>query len=895
MPALPSPALEAGIAALLLLAACGGGGTSPTPPPPPPGPPPPIPVASVGLSQATAALVPQQTATLVATPMAANGAPLAGRTVTWQSSVSAVATVTSDGLVTALAAGSTVVTATSEGKSASASVEVKEGAMIGPAGGTVVANGGKLKLTIPAGALATTLPISVAPVAAPTAPTSVREGTAYQLGPSGTTFAAPVTLTIEYPAAQLDSFQNMLAGARLTNGNWEELPGSDVDALTRTVSFPTTHFSTFGVLEPALLWGVDLQPKRVDLFVGQSASFTATALDQYNRPYPPVQAEWAAETGLFLAQEGNLVTALAPGGPFLVRAIATDTWTCPKVKCFIGTWVGGDSIWVTSMSWSRVAHSAIYAALVEIKSVVVTPMVAEVPLGQTLQLEAQPRDSAGGALGGRLVTWATSNAAIASVSTTGLVTASSPGQVTITATSEGISGTAQVTVTTSSQPVTSVTVAPQISMIEVGTTLPLTATARDAANEVVGGRPVTWTSNDPAVASVSAAGVVTAVAVGGPIGILATVDGVIGVAGIEVTPKLPVVQGTPLAGWLNSCVLRDDGTTWCWGRGASGQLGTGTVPVAQQSPVEATALAGYTQLTLGGDNNGGHSCGLNPAGQAFCWGINTWGQLGNGSQGASLVPVPVSGGRTFSRIVAGRSTTCALDAAGDAWCWGINNGGHGTSVNFLPEPTQVVLAPAFVSLAMAGQVVCGLTATGEVWCWGRSSTGQLGDGVSGQSNKPTPAKVVGNHIFTRLTGGLSFCGLKSDNSAWCWGENTHGQVGDGSQVHRSAPVPVSTALRFSEIAGGESGTCALAMDQTAHCWGLRSLVANFGTPGGFFLTTPTAVPGGRTFTGLAVGFGHACARGSDAIWCWGSNPSGELGSGLLNAVGAPPAKVVFPF
>src|SRR6266513_1027456 len=171
----------------------------------------------------------------------------------------------------------------------------------------------------------------------------------------------------------------------------------------------------------------------------------------------------------------------------------------------------------------------------------VAPAAATIAVGATIQLVATTIDSAGNVLTGRSVNWASGNSGAASVDGNGLVTGMGAGAATITATSEGKSGTASVTV--SSIPVASVTVSPASASLTVGQTAQFSATARDANGNALAGRPVTWTSSDGTIASVSASGRATGVAAGGPVTITATSEGQSGAATVTVA-NAPVASVT---------------------------------------------------------------------------------------------------------------------------------------------------------------------------------------------------------------------------------------------------------------------------------------------------------------------------------------------------------------
>jgi alpha-tubulin suppressor-like RCC1 family protein/uncharacterized protein YjdB len=878
-----------------LIVGCGGDGSSPSTPTPTV-----IPVATVVLDRSTAALIPGATLQLIATTRDAAGATLSGRAVTWQSSAGSVATVGADGLVTGVANGSATITATSEGKTATTSFAVVDGAVIGAAGGTVVANQGNATLTIPAGALASPTTITVTPLASPPAPGRIISNAAYELGPEGTTFAQPVTLTFKYPVAAnaaADSIQLIYGISRFSNGTWNPLPGSSVDVATRTVTAQTSSFSQYGVGPRRYLGGVTITPTDVVVFVGQSRQFIGTARDLDGLPLP-IPLQWLGGTGgsATITQTG-VVTGVAPATGLVIAATATQWIQCNPKPCR-GLWRGEPATFGDSVSTSFTGIANAIVALVPVKVIAISPAAPTIAAGQTQAMSATLKDSAGGTLSAqfRTVTWATSSSSVANVSAAGVVTAIAPGTATITAAAEGITGTATVTVTGSGTPVASVDVTPTNPNVEIGTTLALVVTPRDANNNPLTGRAATWTSESPAVATVSSTGVVSGLSVGTAI-IIATVEGVQGGVQVNVIRPIPLVLGSPRAGSYFTCFLRSNSTTWCWGDGRQGQTGNGVTAAEQPTPSLVTNGAGFTQLETGFT----HSCALNGGGQAFCWGTNTNGQLGNNSTSPSLTPVAVSGPNTFAQITAGQFHSCALTAAGAAWCWGTSGAtgdANGTGSTRL-TPVQVALAPAFTEIASTFSTTCALTSAGAVWCWGFGTSGETGNGGPLSSGDRMAMQIVGGITFTHIAGQSNhYCGVTAIGDAYCWGSNSLGQLGDGSTVSRSAPVKVVTTVKFTAIAAGGSHTCALAQDQTAWCWGLTGSLGDGTSSGGpLNRTTPVAVVGGRQFTEISAGGAHNCARATDGTWCWGGTNNGDLGdgvarNGLIQFV--TPVKVVFP-
>jgi uncharacterized protein YjdB len=202
-----------------------------------------------------------------------------------------------------------------------------------------------------------------------------------------------------------------------------------------------------------------------------------------------------------------------------------------------GVAAGATSITATSDGMSGVAALTVTAGPPPpppppVASVTVTPPSASITTGSTVQLSATLRDAGGNVLTGRAVTWTTSASSVAIVSATGLVTGVAPGGATITASSEGVSGTSAITVTVA--PVATVTVSPATASVGVGSSVQLSAVARDAAGNTLSGRSFTWSSGNAGVASVSGAGLVTGVSAGGAT-ITATSEGVPGTSAVTVT------------------------------------------------------------------------------------------------------------------------------------------------------------------------------------------------------------------------------------------------------------------------------------------------------------------------------------------------------------------------
>jgi Big-like domain-containing protein len=226
----------------IALASCGSGSDTTSPPPPPPGPPP---IKSVSLSSASATLIAPATAQVTAIAKDSAGNTLTGRAITWNATPARVASISATGVVTGVAAGVATVTATSEGISGTLAIAVGEATTIGAGGGAVTTSDGVVQLTFPAGALQGPAVVTATPFTDVATNPLMVPGTAFDLGPSGTQFPTPVTLTMKYDPAQLGTIEPTYLGIfTYTGGAWHHVGGT-LDTASHIVSAPLAHFSRY--------------------------------------------------------------------------------------------------------------------------------------------------------------------------------------------------------------------------------------------------------------------------------------------------------------------------------------------------------------------------------------------------------------------------------------------------------------------------------------------------------------------------------------------------------------------------------------------------------------------------------------------------------------------------
>jgi alpha-tubulin suppressor-like RCC1 family protein len=263
------------------------------------------------------------------------------------------------------------------------------------------------------------------------------------------------------------------------------------------------------------------------------------------------------------------------------------------------------------------------------------------------------------------------------------------------------------------------------------------------------------------------------------------------------------------------CGLDAAGVAMCWGANDGGQLGDGST-TDRPSPVPVRTELQFASLTAGDV----HTCGIAGGGVPLCWGQNVNGQLGDGTRTDSRFPRDVGNGFTFASLVAGWNHTCGLTANGNAFCWGLNSDGQLGDGSTLDRLLPTLARGAMESLAAGSAHTCGVSG-GDVFCWGQNLSGQLGDGSTESRRQPTPVQGLPGPATQVVAGAVHTCALLRDGRAYCWGQNLHGQLGDGTTQNRSMATPVAGTVRFRSISAGGALTCGTATTGGQYCWGLN--------------------------------------------------------------------------
>lgn len=363
------------------------------------------------------------------------------------------------------------------------------------------------------------------------------------------------------------------------------------------------------------------------------------------------------------------------------------------------------------------------------------------------------------------------------------------------------------------------------------------------------------------------------------------------VVGLSASAEQPVPQGgggavtnsavrtNPLSAGENGTAFIQSGRLFAWGDSLLGQTGTGAVSVVR-TPKEVAGIDGPSAVAEGT----AHSLAVAKDGTVWSWGSNMFGQLGGPADGSRTSPALIDGIGQAVDVAAGSYHSAVLLRDGTVWTFGSNLYGQlgdesvtGTSRT---EPGKVTILSQVTAIASGANHLLALEADGTVWAWGDNSSGQLGDGTLGM--RGSPSQVPGlTDVVAIAAGRNDSLALKKDGTVWSWGSNLYGELGDGTTIRRTSPVQVhmpATTYAVKAITAGGYHSLALLQDGTVLSWGANSF-GQLGDGSGSSRSLPKPIAGLTGVKAIAAGGTHSAALKSDGtLWTWGGNAMGQLGT-----------------
>ena len=328
-------------------------------------------------------------------------------------------------------------------------------------------------------------------------------------------------------------------------------------------------------------------------------------------------------------------------------------------------------------------------------------------------------------------------------------------------------------------------------------------------------------------------------------------------------------------GWTHVIYLKPDGTVWAWGSNSYGQLGDGTT-TNRTTPVQVKGLTGVVSVSA----CNAASIALKSDGTVWAWGDNAYNELGDGTTTNRTTPVQVSGLTGVIAVAEGYLSGIALKSDGTVWTWGCQFSNGTTKYNAIP--VQIAGLTGVTSVAASYLCFIVSKSDGTVWTWGSNGFGQLGNGTaaSNTAGSAVPVQVSGLTGVVSVAAGKNFSvALKSDGTVWTWGDNTYGQLGDGTNTARTVPVQASGLSGVISVNPGCYHVAAIKSDGTVWGWGTN----NYGQLGNGTKTDraiPMQINGLSGAVSAAGGYLFTAVLKSDGtLWTFGANDCGQLGNG----------------
>jgi alpha-tubulin suppressor-like RCC1 family protein len=283
------------------------------------------------------------------------------------------------------------------------------------------------------------------------------------------------------------------------------------------------------------------------------------------------------------------------------------------------------------------------------------------------------------------------------------------------------------------------------------------------------------------------------------------------------------------AGSCISSALKTNGEIWSWGRGICGQLGDGST-VNKCSPVqEISSSTNWCQVSAGSVS--AHSSAIKTTGEIWSWGINTFGNLGDGTLVSKCSPVQeITSSTNWCQVSAGGGFSSAIKTTGEIWSWGCNNLGllgDGTATTRTSPVREISSSTDWCQVSAGFVSSSAIKTTGEIWSWGAGGNGRLGDGTT--INKCSPVREISSSTdWCQVSSNNHTSAIKTTGEIWSWGIGSCGRLGDGTTVNKCSPVQeISSSTDWCQVSAGYAHSSALKTNGEIWSWG-RGLCGQLG-------------------------------------------------------------------
>ncbi len=337
------------------------------------------------------------------------------------------------------------------------------------------------------------------------------------------------------------------------------------------------------------------------------------------------------------------------------------------------------------------------------------------------------------------------------------------------------------------------------------------------------------------------------------------------------------------AGSFHNLYLSRDGVLEGWGSNLYGEVGDGT---AENKPGPVRIMTAPTQTWIGITGGMHHSIGLKSDGSLWGWGINNRYQLTQMiNTDEQLTPAKSGTDTDWIFASAGMNHTMGIKTNGSLWGWGDNPAGQvgNNSTDRQPIPVRIGAdTDHWVLVSAGGSHTAAIKSDETLWVWGFNNNGQIGDGTAQKRLSPFKIETDNGHWVTTSAGGYHTAAIKSDGTLWTWGDNIHGQLGDGTETDQKSPIKIGTDNdRWVDVSAGKYHTAAIKSDGTLWTWGYNNN-GQLGDGTNTNRTTPFKIDTATDWVAVDAGDYHTIAFKSDgSVWTWGLNSSGQVGDGTL--------------